>query len=349
MDWKKLAWSAVVSTGLVMGSACGGDDGPGPGPDAGMMTTDGGTTAMPLDCGDCFFVVNALDFGPDGAGRYPGFDVDGVDSGPDGDLGPEGSCIVPDYEGYDGRLGVDNGLGGLLGAAATALDVGAEIEAALAEGSIIILAEAQGVTSTEQDTVGLRLYLGETADMMAPMVDGNNRISADQVFNYFPEPDISVTGSIRNGVITAGPLDLPLSLEVMGNSLNLLIEDAQIRLDVDAMTFQSDGTSVTPHFLGGKINLVALFEALGPLLAGVDVPISLLETILPLYLDLDPVTSETVITITPAGPGPDGMMGTEDDVEAVTYTLAPGDCGSISAGIGLEFTTATKGAEASGG
>lgn len=340
MDWKKLAWSAVVSTGLVMGSACGDDDAPGD-PDSGMPPVDGGSMPEPLDCGDCFFVVNALDFGPGAEGRYPGFDVDDNDAGEFGDGEP--NCGVPDYIGYDGSPGVDNGLGGLLGAASTALDVGAEIEAALAEGSIIILVEPSGITSTEQTNVPLRIYLGETASGVAPMVDGMNRISADQVFNYFPEPDIMVMGTISGGILTAGPLDLPLSLNVMDTTLELLIEDAQIRVDVAQMTsFTGENT---PHFLGGKIDLVALFEALGPLLAGVEVPISLLESILPLYLDLDPVASETVLTITPAGPGPDGMMGTEDDVEAVTYTLEAGDCGSISAGIGMQFTTAEKGDE----
>jgi hypothetical protein len=343
MDWKKLAWSAVVSTGLVMGSACGDDDTT-PDVDSGTPEMDGGTTPMPLDCGDCFFVVNALDFGPGAEGRYPGFDVDDNDAGEFGDGEP--NCGVPDYIGYDGSPGVDNGLGGLLGAAETAINVGEEVEMALAEGSIIILVEPSGITSTDQTGVGLRIYLGETASGVAPMVDGMNRISADQVFNYFPEPDIMVTGNISGGILTAGPLDLPLSLNVMGTSLDLLIEDAQIRVDVAQMTSFSGEN--TPHFLGGKIDLVALFEALGPLLSGVEVPVTLLEAILPLYLDLDPVASETVLTITPAGPGPDGEMGTEDDVEAVTYTLAAGDCGSISAGIGLEFTTAEKGDEVPG-
>jgi hypothetical protein len=344
MDWKKLAWSAVVSTGLVMGSACGDDDGPGPGTDSGTPMMDGGSMPEPLDCGDCFFVVNALDFGPGAEGRYPGFDVDDNDAGEFGDGEP--NCGVPDYIGYDGSPGVDNGLGGLLGAADTAIDVGAEIEAALAEGSIIILVEPSGITSTEQTGVGLRIYLGETASGVAPMVDGMNRISADQVFNYFPEPDIMVTGNIAGGILTAGPLDLPLSLNVMGSPLNLLIEDAQIRVDVAQMTsFTGENT---PHFLGGKIDLVALFDALGPLLEGVEVPISLLEAILPLYLDLDPVEEETILTITPGNDGPDGMPGTDDDVAPVTYRLEAGACGSISAGIGLEFTTAVKGTEASG-
>lgn len=342
MDWKKLAWSAVVSTGLVMGGACGDDDGPGPGTDSGMPEMDGGgPMPEPLDCGDCFFVVNALDFGPGAEGRYPGFNVDDNDAGEFGDGEP--NCGVPDYIGYDGTPGVDNGLGGLLGSASSFLDVAAEVETALAEGSIIILVEPSGITSTEQTNVGLRLYLGETASGMAPMVDGMNRISADQVFNYFPEPDIMVTGTISGGILTAGPLDLPLELNVMGSTVNLLIEDAQIRVDVAQMTsFTGENT---PHVLGGKIDLVRLFEALGPLLAGVDVPASLLEMILPLFLDLDPVTEETVITIVPGNDGPDEMPGTEDDVAAVTYTLEPGECGSISAGIGLQFTTAMKGDE----
>lgn len=342
MDWKKLAWSAVVSTGLVMGGACGDDDGPSPGTDSGMPEMDGGgPMPEPLDCGDCFFVVNGLDFGPGAEGRYPGFDVDDNDAGEFGDGEP--NCGVPDYIGYDGTPGVDNGLGGLLGSASSFLNVAEEVETALAEGSIIILVEPSGITSTEQTNVPLRIYLGETASGMAPMVDGMNRISADQVFNYFPEPDILVMGTISGGILTAGPLDLPLSLSVMDTTLELLIEDAQIRVDVAQMTsFTGENT---PHMLGGKIDLVALFDALGPLLAGVDVPASLLQMILPLFLDLDPVESETVLTITPARPGPDGMMGTDDDIAAVTYTLEPGQCGSISAGIGLQFTTAEKGDE----
>lgn len=342
MDWKKLAWSAVVSTGLVMGGACGDDDGPGPGEDSGMPETDGGgPMPEPLDCGDCFFVVNALDFGPGAEGRYPGFNVDDNDAGEFGDGEP--NCGVPDYIGYDGTPGVDNGLGGLLGSASSFLNVAEEVETALAEGSIIILVEPSGITSTEQTNVPLRIYLGETASGMAPMVDGMNRISADQVFNYFPEPDIMVTGTISGGILTAGPLDLPLELNVMGSTVNLLIEDAQIRVDVAQMTSFSGEN--TPHVLGGKIDLVRLFEALGPLLAGVDVPASLLEMILPLFLDLDPVTEETVITIVPGNDGPDEMPDTEDDVAPVTYTLEPGECGSISAGIGLQFTTAMKGDE----
>jgi hypothetical protein len=338
MNWKKLAWSTVVSTGLVMGSACGGDDdGPGPGTDSGMPMTDSGTTPMPLDCGDCFYVVNALDFGPGPEGRFPGFNIDGVDSLDDGSGDTE--CMVPDFIGYDGTPGVDNGLGGLLNAASSLLDVGAEIEAALAEGSVIILIEPMGVTSTEQANITLRLYLGETADGMAPMVDGMNRISADQVFNYLPEPDIMVPGRVVGGVIEAGPLDLPLSLNVMDMPLSLTIEDAQIRIDLDQLTAPSGG--VTPNILGGRINLVALFETLGPLLPA-DVPVATLDSILRLYLDLDPVTEATTITITP---GEDGIAGTEDDV---TFELAVGDCGSISAGIGLEFVPAMKGTEVTG-
>lgn len=345
MDWKKLAWSAVVSTGLVMGSACGGDDdGPGPGTDSGMPMTDGGgPMPMPLDCGDCFFVVNGLDFGPGADGRVPGFNIDGEDAGEDG-AGDSICGGVPDGIGYDGALGVDNSLGGLLSVAGSAgVNVPQEIEMALAEGSVIILVEPSGITSTEQASVGLRIYLGETASGIAPMVDGMNRISADQVFNYFPEPDIMVMGRISGGILTAGPLDLPLSLEVMGNALELVIENAQIRVDVAQMTSFSGEN--TPHMLGGKIELASLFESLGPLLDGVDVPVTLLRSVLPTYLDLDPVTAETNITIAPANDGPDGMPGTGDDVEAVIYTLEVGDCGSISAGIGMRFTTAEKGEE----
>lgn len=344
MDWKKLAWSAVVSTGLVMGGACGDDDGPDPGTDSGMPETDGGgPMPEPLDCGDCFFVVNALDFGPGAEGRLPGFNIDGEDAGEDG----TGDTIcggVPDGVGYDGTLGVDNSLSGLLGVAGSAgVDVTAEIRDALAEGSVIILVEPSGITSTEQTNVGLRIYLGETASGMAPMVDGMSRISPDQVFNYFPEPDIMVTGRISGGILTAGPIDLPLSLEVMGNALNLVIESAQIRVDVAQMT-STEGAN-TPHMLGGKIELASLFESLGPLLDGVDIPVTLLRSVLPTYLDLDPVTEETNITIAPGNDGPDGMPGTADDVEPVIYTLEVGDCGSISAGIGMRFTTAMKGDE----
>jgi hypothetical protein len=344
MDWKKLAWSAVVSTGLVMGSACGDDDTM-TDADSGTPEMDGGgPMPMPLDCGDCFFVVNALDFGPGPGGSFPGFNVDGIDAGEDGS-GDTDCGGIPDAIGYDGTPGVDNGLGGLLMSASSAgVDVPAEVEAALAEGSVIILVEPSGITSTEQTNVPLRIYLGETASGVAPMVDGMNRISADQVFNYFPEPDIMVMGTISGGILTAGPIDeLPLSLSIMGNDVSLVIEDVQIRVDVAQMTEFSG--ELTPHMLGGKIDLVRLFEALGPLLEGVDVPVSLLETILPAFLDLDPVAEATTITIVPANDGPDGMPGTEDDVAAVTYELEAGECGSISAGLGLEFTTAMKGDE----
>ncbi|MBX3248552.1 MAG: hypothetical protein KF901_15350 [Myxococcales bacterium] len=306
MNWKKLAWSAVFSTGLVFGIGCGDDDSPG---------TDGGTgsdTALPpepLSCGDCFYVVDTLGIPEeDPAGVVRGFNLDGRIS----DETDAESCFQLDFTHPDGTPGIDNQLAALAPSlVALAGDLDAQIAEALADGTIIVLVELEGVETTADSNVTVNLYLGQTVDGNPPMLTGG-RPAPGQTFNIDADsvdaggnPIITVGGARTQGrVVRAGPLaNFPIVIPFDGaTNLELNIRSAQLQATINADNTLSAG------MIGGGLDideLAALGEGLG-------------------------VGADTVRTL---------LSGLAD----LNHDPATGDCGAISVGIDFTAVAATKG------
>ncbi len=269
MDWKKLALGVLLGSSLTV-TGCGGDDGGG--------TTDGGggmdaSTGSPLpgDCadGECVFVVNDLII-PDvmvsgGMEIVQGFNLDDRVSD---DTDAQG-CYQPDFTSPDGRTGIDNQLSTLKPTLASFVgDLDMSISDALADGSVILLMELMGADSTDDPDVTLNLYLGEVPGGGAPML-ADGKIAPGQTFDINPaslddsgNPIVSVPGSTVAGRITAGPLDLPLTLAIDATtSVTLNIRKATIEATI------TDG-ALTNGIIGGELSIDEIVMLAGQLGGG---------------------------------------------------------------------------------
>ena len=157
MDWKKLACMLAIASFTFVG--CGDDDGTDDG-DGDTTMADMGTPE-PLDCGECKFVASTLsvpveeDSSP---GTVDGFNLDETVT----NEGDATGCGVQDWTAPNGTTGVDNQLARLAPSIETLadLDLSATIEEALGDGSIVLLMQLEGVDSTIDSDVTLRLHLG---------------------------------------------------------------------------------------------------------------------------------------------------------------------------------------------
>ena len=285
----------------------------------------------PLDCTDCFFVVGRFDFGPGAGGRYPGRDLDGVDSLNDGS-GDTG-CMVPDFIGYDGRAGVDNSFGAYLGATSSVGDW-------RVPPSFALLIDPNGGLPTSETSVSVAIYYGVAASGMAT-TEPDGSLTPNQLFDRRTPPITSVPGVVTDGVLTVGPFDVQLALELSEVPAVLAVHDAHLRIELRGRR----GASGEPlHSLTGRVSLESFFGLAGTAFEGADIPIALLESILPFYLDLNPSVASREVVIVPAGVGPDGVAGTVDDTPGETYRIEPGDCDTMSFGVALELVDARPGA-----
>jgi hypothetical protein len=286
MDWKKLAFGALLSGSLVA-TGCGDDDSGMMTPDTGMPMVDAGPPT-PAECGgdDCFFVVDELSI-PVADSAMPnvvnGFDLDGRNSD-ETDL--EG-CGQPDFIAPDGREGIDNQLSTLaplLEMAAGNLDE--TIATAIAEGSILLLAEytADGGPINSNGSGSLSLYLGQTTDGGAPMVTGDT-LTPGQTFNLDPagNPITTVPVTVVSGTATASVEVIALAIPFdETTTINLNIRDARVQATIT-------GDTLVGGIIGGGLNvdeLVTTVMAVAP-----DFDAMMLRNILEGVTDLEPDTS----------------------------------------------------------
>ena len=288
MDWKNLAWGALLSSSLVF-AGCGDDDGVDPGTDAGMDMDGGGAEPMDLDCGgdDCFFVADDLVIPTeDPPGVVNGFDLDGRVSD---DTDAEG-CFQPDFTSPDGTMGVDNQLATLAPTLEGALgsDLDATIAEALGDGSIIILMELDGAETTEDDSVTLNLYLGElTADDTCAMDAEPMCITAGKTFDINGDSVdasgnalISVPATITGGTLMAEVDTLELNIPFdEGTNIELTIRNATVRADVGSDTLENG-------LIGGQLNIEELITTVMAV-GGEDIPVGLVRSTFETVADLD--------------------------------------------------------------
>ncbi len=287
MNWKKFALSALLGCSLVI-TGCGDDDTGTE--DTGTPTDTGGggeDTGGSADCstGDSrFYVVDTISVPEIMGSTVDGFNLDELVSD---ESDPQG-CFIEDFTAPDGRTGVDNQLAELAPILATALmtDLSTTIQEAINSGSIVLLAEVTGVDDiANDDCVTMNLYLGLVPGDGAPMVSGGT-LTAGQTFDINEvslmggNPLISIPNvTIDAGTLQAGPVNLPLMLDIGGTALTLTVRAATLRVDVTDTTI-SNGT------LGGELNIDELIMAVDGI--GGDLDPMIVRSTLESVADLQP-------------------------------------------------------------
>jgi len=256
--------------------------------DMGMELADAGVDMSPppapLDCTGaddrCLFVVSTLSIGtedPD-TGAVPGFDLDGRISDATDDLG----CNQEDWVSPDGVPGIDNQVASLGPVLETVSgeDLQDAIDASLADGSLILLMELEGVDATSDETVTLDVASGSTVDGDPPTLDGS-AIAPGQSFTIDLTPVDGATAVLRDGVLEASVSELPLALPIDATTtLDLLIRGARLRATVTEVPSLEDG------LIGGSLavdEFVTAFQVVAP-----DVDSALIRSVLEGVADLEP-------------------------------------------------------------
>ncbi|MFW6050608.1 MAG: hypothetical protein ACODAU_05510 [Myxococcota bacterium] len=304
MDWKKLALCLVMGSTLAL-AGCG-DDGNGNGnggdDDAGTNGDGGGDldaerveipeSPTPSGCeedGDTYFyVLNVLEFGTtdqtDDGPRTPGFNLDGYNT-PNGGLS---GCGQTDHT-YDidqnGTIeeheeGVDNQLASLATTLESVLDLQAEVNS----GSIVILAELEGVSDTQNDScVTMNMLLGVVPEGVE--LDEGMLIEPGTTFEIDPisydedtgEPLISQDAVIEDGRVMAGPFTITLSIE----ELELAVRNASV-------SFEVGETELSGGLIGGSLNIDDLVTAVGDLAGDLGITPEQVRELLEPLADMSP-------------------------------------------------------------
>lgn len=298
-------WKTLVVAGAVAGLAVGCGDSSSSGSDAGPSGSDAGPGQTVT------FVVDSISVPTEpGTGDTAfGFNLDGKVS--DGASGATCEDLAIDYtSATDGSTGVDNQfvgeLGGTLAGFVDGGDLSSAVQAQIAEGDLLLAMEVSDVQSfTSDSSVSVDLYLVKpsdcTEDSCAP-ADGAVEAGA----SWTARSDVAafatnLTGTIEDGTITLHLDSLPLSLNISGTALTLVISDATFAGDIS-----EDG--VTNAAIGGSVVISDLVE----LANGIDSSYGpLVESVAGPYADIDPSTDdETVCNAISIGIGFSAVAGT---------------------------------------
>ncbi|MBI5490995.1 MAG: hypothetical protein HY905_26930 [Deltaproteobacteria bacterium] len=279
-------------SGTPDGDVVGGDDG---------ATDDGGgrDESNPTNGTRADFVINTMRIGSIDDGE--GFNLDGVNTGPEGYLPP------------DGPGGVDNQLGALISALQDAgldFDADAEIAASLEEGGLLILLRHDDVDDWTDDPgfVYLRGYAGKDAD---DPEDPTNNFSGDaellvdersltdpsdidSSLIYFDNGVLHDTTAadtnLQMGDFHAGPSLFTVDIPIQDTTLSLDVNGTQIVWDVDTAPTGDPAVngSIKNGLLGGYVLLGDAARALSHIdLSGTTIDEDTIRTILAGQADMD--------------------------------------------------------------
>jgi hypothetical protein len=264
MNLNKIALCGVVA-GSVAAMGCGNSTTP--------AGTDAGTdaAAMTMEPISVTYIVGEISIPsmPSGAmsNITPGFNLDdkvSVDGG-------AGNCedFIQDFVNEQGETGVDNqlvgSLIGLLSGFVSDLDVQATVDEQISTGALLLAVRVNDIESfeTDPDGVTLDLFLVDPAGCaMSPCAPMGGTVSADQMWAMQAGPALAtgLSATIEGGVLSGGPLDLPLSFEASGMTIDLVIRDARVGGDIS-----EDG--MANGNIGGELridDIVALAEMIMP-------------------------------------------------------------------------------------
>lgn len=210
---------------------------------------------------------------------FSGVDADGVSRGFDLDHANNG-CGVMDLESPDGRSGIDNRLGELLGVVpASASDaLPGIIQSAIDSGAMSILLEPVGIDGFES-SIETFLVVRQGGGDVLQGADGH--ILAGQTYTLQQDFLLGVAPVVHvgGGALVAPAFPLKLRLTYLGSELHFRLFQAQLDVAHDPTDDSLEG------LLGG---MVPLEDALGlvALLGGDDTDLrELLEGLLPGFVD----------------------------------------------------------------
>lgn len=244
MDWKKLAWCAVLS-GASMGLVACGDNGGGDG--------DGGPD-VPGDGMTRVYVVSQVTVPANEMGataRAAGFNLDDTVSTGDG-----ATCVdlTPDFISLTdpGETGVDNALGDLVTTIEDIADIDLDetLATQIAEGSLLLLMEVTDIDSFSNDSsVSLRLYLGSVPGGGAPELAGA-ALAPGQTFDG-EALGTAVQGRITGGRLRAETPSLTIAINTSDLAFDLVISDAVVGASIT-------DTALANGAIGGALTLADL-------------------------------------------------------------------------------------------
>lgn len=218
----------LVSTAVAgsMMTAC---YGPSPAEDAGTRIID---EDWPRDGSTASYVVGEITIpdAPAGAGMnvVPGLNVDAKVS--DGTAPTDCEDVHRDYVSAQGETGVDNQLVGALGGGipGVTMDLESELEREMARGALLLAIRVNDIHSFENDSnVTIDLFLVDPADCAASPCPPGVRIEPGASWRQQLGPALAtgLAGTIEDGTLRGGPLDLWIALDASRTS-SLTIRDA---------------------------------------------------------------------------------------------------------------------------
>jgi hypothetical protein len=152
--------------------------------------------------------------------------------------------------------GIDNALGVTLDGLALG-DINDGLQESIDSGDLLLVFEHDGLTGLDAgDDYALNFFLGEYD------VDDNLLIDPASIDDgTYPQARVE-NASITDGVLTAGPGIVKLTIDLLGTPLTLVISDAQIEANIDAEnSSMEDGVAMTEGKLGGVIRVTDVLEA----------------------------------------------------------------------------------------
>lgn len=228
--------------------------------------------------GDDFAVlVTELTVGRAVDGVSDGFDLDGEASSAGGLSG----CGVADLVAPDGTPGIDNAFANLIPVleSTEALALEPLVQTAINAGGMMVLFRWSGVDDPLDDDCVTVESLGGTGPVF---LGPEERLLPQQTVDVDPAIPVSVDGSgtLTDGVLEAGPLEVVVSVEVLRAKMDMPLRDARLRL--------------TPDGEGGYEGIVAGGIAIDAIMAIADIPEvddvvgALIGPLLAPLADLDP-------------------------------------------------------------
>lgn len=194
-----------------------------------------------------------------------GFDLDGRTSA----AGDPAGCRHADFVSPEGTPGVDNQVARLLpvvdsmtGGAFDGL-----IQAAVNNGQLLVAVTLDGVDDLQNDAC-VRLSFQRVQGV--PFVGSDMRLDPGQTFDLSrEEPVTRVTGRIRDGVLEAGPFELPFPFAALDARFVLDLHGARVRARVGAdgsltgvigagLSWREFGETVTRYGIGAGLQSMLL-------------------------------------------------------------------------------------------
>lgn len=237
---RAVTWTMASALSLVMLS-CSGD-----GSDAGVSGAGGtpGETAAAVLPG-LGYVASSFGFyyPDDSAAGIEGFDLDGRASR--SEAPGAGECAHDDWTGPNQEPGIDYGFLAIIENEAQREDgkyvfggfregqlVDGVIRGAVKNGSMTILVQVDGLDDPRNDDdVSVQIYSSEDS----PALGTDNSVLLGATLSIHPDSRFhsgEVRGSVVDGVLTAGPMDLRFPIDIMIVRDELLIHDSWLRVDL---------------------------------------------------------------------------------------------------------------------